>query len=171
MICKTILTCTRCPLHFTRRKVVIGRGVLPANLCFVGEGPGYTEDMIGQAFIGVSGKLLDQMCIDAGLNSFTKFFTNIVLCHPTDRFAGPNRDPSYLEVCQCMENLNNIILRCNPWLIVLVGGIAAKYFKSSGLTIRTIKIQHPAYLLESGGKQSPYYIQNVRRLEEIHELI
>jgi uracil-DNA glycosylase len=164
-----ISTCTQCPLHLTRRNVVIGRGVLPAQLCFIGEGPGFTEDIVGEAFIGVSGKLLDKMCIDAGLDKYTKFFTNIVLCHPTDRLGGKNREPTYAEICQCLGNVTKIIYRCNPSLIVLVGGLAEKYLLN--VNYPSIHIQHPAYLLESGGKCSPYYIQNIRKLEEIHELI
>ena len=38
------LACTRCPLHETRTHVVFGQGVADAEVLFVGEGPGQSED-------------------------------------------------------------------------------------------------------------------------------
>ena len=38
------LSCTRCPLHTTRTNVVFGQGVENAEVLFVGEGPGQSED-------------------------------------------------------------------------------------------------------------------------------
>ena len=38
------LACQRCPLHTTRRSVVFGQGVENAEVLFVGEGPGQSED-------------------------------------------------------------------------------------------------------------------------------
>ena len=38
------LACQRCPLHTTRHNVVFGQGVENAEVLFVGEGPGQSED-------------------------------------------------------------------------------------------------------------------------------
>ena len=54
------LSCTRCPLHTTRTNVVFGQGVPTAEVLFVGEGPGQSEDEQGLPFVGRSGQLLDK---------------------------------------------------------------------------------------------------------------
>ena len=63
------LSCTRCPLHTTRTNVVFGQGVPTAEVLFVGEGPGQSEDEQGLPFVGRSGQLLDKY-----------LFAKIVVC-------------------------------------------------------------------------------------------
>ena len=46
------LACTRCELCATRTNVVFGQGVLDAEVLFVGEGPGQSEDEQGLPFVG-----------------------------------------------------------------------------------------------------------------------
>ena len=50
------LACQRCPLHTTRHNVVFGQGVENAEVLFVGEGPGQSEDEQGLPFVGRSGQ-------------------------------------------------------------------------------------------------------------------
>ena len=54
------LACTRCELCQTRTNVVFGQGVQDAEVLFVGEGPGQSEDEQGLPFVGRSGQLLDK---------------------------------------------------------------------------------------------------------------
>ena len=53
------LACQRCGLCQTRTNVVFGQGVPNAEVLFVGEGPGASEDEQGLPFVGRSGQLLD----------------------------------------------------------------------------------------------------------------
>ena len=53
------LACSRCELCKTRTNVVFGQGVPDAEVLFVGEGPGQSEDEQGLPFVGRSGQLLD----------------------------------------------------------------------------------------------------------------
>lgn len=53
--------CTRCYLHLGRRKVVLARGQIPAEVLFVGEAPGEAEDTLGKPFKGPAGQLLDHI--------------------------------------------------------------------------------------------------------------
>jgi uracil-DNA glycosylase family 4 len=165
-----IKSCKKCQLYKTRRTTVFGRGGLPADILFIGEGPGKTEDLIGQAFIGSAGKLLDNMINEAELNKYRIYFTNVVLCHPTDTFDGSNREPTENEIMQCMSNVEMIIKICSPMVIVCAGDIAFKYYGKTK-TCPVVKIQHPAFIHRSGGKASPYYIKNIRALEEIHAIL
>ena len=50
------LACQRCPLYTTRHNVVFGQGVENAEVLFVGEGPGQSEDEQGLPFVGRSGR-------------------------------------------------------------------------------------------------------------------
>ncbi len=85
------LSCTRCPLHTTRTNVVFGQGVPTAEVLFVGEGPGQSEDEQGLPFVGRSGQLLDKylFAIDLDRNQ-NCYIANIVKCRPPqnrDRIA------------------------------------------------------------------------------------
>lgn len=53
--------CKMCPLHRTRRNVVLGRGGVPCDVLFVGEAPGPVEDINGSPFTGPSGHLLNSI--------------------------------------------------------------------------------------------------------------
>ncbi|MEA2254902.1 MAG: uracil-DNA glycosylase, partial [Solirubrobacteraceae bacterium] len=54
--------CTRCPqLAATRTTVVFGSGNADADLMFVGEAPGRSEDEQGLPFVGQAGRLLDRL--------------------------------------------------------------------------------------------------------------
>ncbi len=58
-ITKLVATCTRCQLCKTRKNVVVGSGLLESTILFIGEAPGYHEDMQGKPFVGKARKVLD----------------------------------------------------------------------------------------------------------------
>jgi DNA polymerase len=163
--------CRKCKLCDSRRNVVIGRGISPADILFIGEAPGKTEDLLGYAFVGPSGKLLDEMINSAliilgkGKIDLSYYITNTVLCRPTDSLQSENRKPNILEVVSCTPNVMKIFSFVNPKMIILVGKVAqnlyGKEFKSIG-----VNILHPSFILRQGGKRSPYYLQTVRILAE-----
>jgi len=169
-----IKQCTSCQLHKFRRNVVLGRGDMPADVLYIGEAPGKSEDLIGEAFIGPSGALLDSLMVDAAREAFLPaiprfYLINTVLCRPTDEKQGDNRAPSSLEVCSCTENIMQIVKRVNPHLTICVGKVAEKYYnKEFGLTH---SIQHPSYILRVGGKNTPIYKHNFRLLCEAFEAL
>ena len=53
--------CRRCKLHRTRQTLVFGEGNEKARLMFIGEGPGYDEDVQGRPFVGKAGQLLTKI--------------------------------------------------------------------------------------------------------------
>lgn len=65
-------------------KFVGNRGTPGAPLCFVGEAPGETEENTGTPFVGPSGRLLDQMIKEAGLDASACWFTNPYKTRPPD---------------------------------------------------------------------------------------
>ena len=65
------------------KRLVISRGNVFANLLIIGEAPGAQEDLIGEPYVGKSGKLLDDLLIEAGID-FQKdvYFCNVIKCRP-----------------------------------------------------------------------------------------
>src|SRR5580704_16135343 len=64
--------CTRCKLHSTRHKIVVG------------DGPGADEDAQGLPFVGRAGKLLTQMIEAMGLQRKDVYICNVVKCRPPE---------------------------------------------------------------------------------------
>ena len=56
-----IKDCRRCALAAGRTQVVFGSGNAESEVVFVGEAPGYHEDIKGLPFVGAAGKLLDEL--------------------------------------------------------------------------------------------------------------
>lgn len=163
--------CQRCNLSLTRRKTVIGRGSTPADILLMGEGPGDFEDMQGEAFVGPSGKLLDSMINRTGYaKDLSFFFTNVVLCHPTDVVGGENREPMKQEIEACRSYIVKLIELCDPYAVVFVGTLAAKkylrFFQQNLPEVRTASIIHPAVLLRAG-KGTPKADHDIKIMSEL----
>ena len=70
--------CARCAeLAATRKTVVFGAGNADAELMFVGEAPGASEDEQGLPFVGRAGKLLEKLLGEIGLQRAEVFIANI----------------------------------------------------------------------------------------------
>ncbi|NPA07280.1 MAG: uracil-DNA glycosylase [Chloroflexi bacterium] len=122
-IAQAIRSCTRCPLHRTRRNPVPGEGPADAAVMLVGEAPGYYEDRSGRPFVGAAGRVLDEMLAIAGLRRDQVFITNIIKCRPPG-----NRDPKPEELRACQPYLRDQILAIDPRVIVTLGRFSMAYF-------------------------------------------
>ena len=77
------LACRSCGLCETRTNVVFGQGAEDAEVLFVGEGPGQSEDEQGLPFVGRSGQLLDKYLFAIDLDRKKNcYIANIVKCRP-----------------------------------------------------------------------------------------
>ena len=99
-----IRQCTNCRLSGGRTQAVPGDGPIPAQVMFVGEGPGYHEDRQGIPFVGAAGQLLNELLVGAGLSRAKVYVTNIVKCRPPE-----NRDPLPDEIEACRPYLEEQI--------------------------------------------------------------
>jgi len=161
--------CFKCGLSKTRKKQVVGRGVLPCQVLFIGEGPGKSEDCQGTAFFGSSGELLnDAINLFSGGNVPSYFITNVVQCRPTDNMDGPNRQPSIEEALACQPNLMSVYKRANPAAVVLLGKVAARHTIRL-FDCRVFRLDHPAFILRKGGRKSPMFIAFARNLQQIFQ--
>lgn len=158
---KEILVCEACHLKLGRTQVVPGIYGQKRSVCFVGEAPGYYEDLQGFPFVGKSGELLDKMLKDIGLTREKNVsILNVIKCRPTTE-NGQNRTPTDSELRFCGERwLYKQLSLLSPKLVVALGGIALKFFIPDGkvtqLAGQLVKLDesnhifvtyHPAYIL------------------------
>ncbi len=121
----TVAGCRLCGLCKGRDKTVFGVGDIRAKWLFVGEGPGYYENIQGEPFVGQAGRLLDNMLRALGVKrGEAAFIANIVKCRPTDA-DGKDRAPTPEEVAACLPYLQRQIELIQPQVIVALGKTAA----------------------------------------------
>ncbi|RLF11820.1 MAG: uracil-DNA glycosylase [Thermoprotei archaeon] len=124
-VAREVSQCRKCRLWASRNKPVPGYGNPDAEVLFIGEAPGYNEDLEGKPFVGAAGKFLDQLLGLAGLRRSEVFITNILKCRPPN-----NRDPLPDEVEACTPYLDRQVRAIEPKLIVCLGRHSAKYVLS-----------------------------------------
>jgi uracil-DNA glycosylase len=155
---EAVARCTRCELHRTRTRPVLGVGDRHAQWLVVGEAPGAEEDRQGEPFVGRAGQLLDAMLRAIGLGRGQNvYIANILKSRPPG-----NRDPAPAEVAACLPYLERQIELIRPRLILAVGRIAMQNLLETqhslgrmrgqvhafgGLKTPLIVTYHPAYLL------------------------
>jgi DNA polymerase len=152
--------CVRCPeLAATRKTVVFGAGNADAELMFVGEAPGASEDEQGVPFVGRAGKLLEKLLEEIGLSRTQVFIANVLKCRPPG-----NRDPLPVEIENCQEYLLKQVELIQPSVICTLGNFSTKLLRGdpTGITrlhgqpevltlgarsVRLYPIYHPAAAL------------------------
>ncbi|HEV3093764.1 MAG TPA: uracil-DNA glycosylase [Solirubrobacteraceae bacterium] len=124
--------CVRCQeLAATRNSVVFGAGNADADLMFVGEAPGASEDQQGLPFVGRAGKLLDTLLEEIGLARADVFIANTLKCRPPG-----NRDPLPVEIENCREYLYRQVELIQPRVICSLGNFSTKLLRGdpTGIT-------------------------------------
>jgi len=155
---KQAQNCHLCELSKSRQKVVFGEGDPHADLLFIGEAPGATEDSSGKPFVGRSGELLTKMIENVlQISRSDVYITNIVKCRPPN-----NQVPTPTQAHTCQPYLLKQIELIKPKLIITLGATAYHYLtgdetgitkirgtlhKQNGYTL--IPTYHPSYLLRN----------------------
>jgi DNA polymerase len=156
-LAREIHRCDRCGLSKGRTRSVPGEGNPHAEIMFIGEAPGYTEDQTGKPFCGAAGQFLTQLITSIGLKREDVYITNIVKSRPPG-----NRDPLPDEILACKPWLDKQLEIIKPKVIVTLGRYSmARFFP--GQTISHIHGQsetcgeytcfamyHPAAALHQG---------------------
>lgn len=155
--------CKKCKLGRWAYSHVFGRGLWPADIMFVGEAPGKSEDILGEPFIGPAGRLFSEAIQEAEPGRLRLFFTNLVACRPCDEKDGPNRQPSHLEIENCRPRLVETFEQVKPKQVILVGNVAGTNYKAA----YSACIVHPAYILRNGGKQSKLWEEFVNSIKAV----
>jgi len=167
--------CEKCELGKRRASlrlpVVHGKGATE-GIMFIGEGPGATEEAMGDPFVGASGEMLRTTLAKLGVLGAC-YFTNAVMCracfHKLDKDGQPafnrrgKRDeppqpiwedipPTPTQMKTCSPRLLQEIYKVDPILMVTLGGTATEFLTGSPITItrdekpRTIQIPGATHL-------------------------
>lgn len=153
--------CKRCKLHSGRTNIVFGTGNHDARLVFVGEGPGYDEDIKGEPFVGRAGQLLTKIIQAIDLSRDEVYICNIIKCRPPS-----NRNPETDEIKACFPFLKRQIDVICPDFICALGTFAAQTLLDTNEPISKLRgrlfeyrgskvmpTYHPAYLLRNPEKK------------------
>lgn len=133
-VASEVKICRKCTLWKKRTNAVPGEGNINTSVMFVGEAPGYWEDVKGRPFVGAAGKLLEEMLSNIGLHRADIYITNIVKCRPPN-----NRDPLPLEINTCSPYLDRQIKIIKPKLIATLGRHATSHiFHKADLEVEGI---------------------------------
>jgi DNA polymerase len=150
--------CTACPLWEGRTQVVFADGEAPADVMFVGEAPGFHEDVQGVPFVGASGQLLSRLLAEVGIDRTQVVIANVIKCRPPG-----NRDPLPLEVDTCKGWLRRQVHLVDPAVICTLGNFATRWALGPSVSISRVRGQrfevsgktvvpafHPSAALRSG---------------------
>ena len=171
-------SCDKCPLGKTKTNTVFGVGNKNADLMFVGEAPGESEDKSGIPFVGRAGKLLDKYLEAVGIDRDEVYIANILKCRPPN-----NRDPLPEEQEVCMDYLREQVRLIKPKIIVCLGRIAAKrlidpqfritrqhgtWVQKGGIWMTAI--YHPSALLRDVSKRPETFEDLLKIRDKIREV-
>lgn len=129
---------------------------------FIGEGPGYHEDVQGLPFVGAAGQLLNRLLGEIGFSRDDVRIVNVVMCRPPG-----NRDPLPDEIESCQPWLQEQIQLTDPRVIVTLGNFATRVILGRPVSISRVRGErhvvegrtviptfHPAAVLRGGGDAS-----------------
>lgn len=144
----SVKACKDCELYKTRTNPVVGTGSLSARILFVGEAPGYYEDMHGEPFVGRAGKVLDELLASVELQRNEVYIANVLKCRPPG-----NRNPASEEIRACTPYLDAQLEIIQPEIIATLGNFSLAYtFDKLGLKKDKIgKIHGKVFIVSTNG--------------------
>jgi uracil-DNA glycosylase family 4 len=129
-IAAEVQACRKCPLGSSRKNAVPGEGPAAARIMFIGEGPGFHEDIQGRPFVGTSGQYLEELLAEIKLTRHQVYIANVIKCRPPG-----NRDPQPSELTACRDYLDRQIALIRPLVIVTLGRYSMeRYFPGQSIS-------------------------------------
>ena len=110
-------------LPLQEANLVFGEGSLDAEIMFIGEAPGYYEDLEKRPFVGRSGQLLSVLINSMGIKREDVYITNIVKRRPPE-----NRDPLPEEISLYSPYLIKQVEIISPKIIATLGRFSMNFF-------------------------------------------
>jgi DNA polymerase len=162
--------CRACPLYKNATQTVFGEGPADADVIFVGEQPGDSEDREGHPFIGPAGQLLDRALEEAGIDRGKVYITNAVK-HFKWEPRGKRRlhqKPNSRDMASCRPWLEAELSILRPRVLVAFGGTAAQTLLGNSVRVlrdrgqilesefcaQTIVTVHPSSLLRAPNEEA-----------------
>ena len=133
------------------------------------------EDLLGKAFVGRSGQLLNKMLAAIGLDREKCYICNILPWRPPG-----NRAPSDAEIAVCLPFLKKQIELVEPDYIFVLGSVALNsllgntegisklrgkwmdYQLPQGKVVKVLAGYHPAYLLRTPAQKAKAWADFLR---------
>jgi DNA polymerase len=140
-LAERVSACRKCELGSRRKNAVFGEGNPDADLVFIGEAPGATEDETGKPFVGAAGNLLTQELKKHGIARDEVFICNVLKCRPPE-----NRDP-----------LPDEIVACEPHLLEQLDLLKPKMLCGLGRFAVTLLLKRPVAIMKERGKWDSYH--------------
>jgi len=151
--------CRKCSLWKDAKHAVLGEGPANARLMLVGQNPGKEEDRTGRPFVGRTGKFLNHVLSEHGLEREGIFITSVVK-HCTPK----NRKPKPDEVEACMPYLVDQVSIVKPSAILLMGTIAWQTPREKGITY--IETYHPSAAMRFP-KIRKKFLEDIKALQKL----
>lgn len=112
-----------------------GKKKLQADVFFVCEAPGETEDELGEPLVGSAGNIHWTILDTLGFVSVAN--GNVEKCRPED-----NRTPTSKEIAICKKHLLADIAKVHPKVVVIMGGTAVKAMLKTKASIQAMRGWH-----------------------------
>lgn len=156
-----------------RTNLVFGEGDPDCEVMFIGEAPGYYEDLEKRPFVGRGGQLLNQALQSINWKREDVYITNILKRRPPE-----NRDPLPEEIEAYQPYLAKQVEIINPKIIVALGRFAMNFFlptakisRDQGKVFRVggrliVPILHPAAALR-GTEAMNQFLDSFKKLPTI----
>jgi len=122
-----IKNCSKCRLCKTATNPVPGEGNINSKIVFIGEAPGYYEDVSGKPFVGRAGKLLESSLEEIGYKREDVWIGNVIKHRPPE-----NREPLPDEIAACKPYLDLQLKAISPVLVITLGRYAMNYLYPEG---------------------------------------
>jgi uracil-DNA glycosylase len=178
--------CKACPLWESGTQTVFGEGGAHADVVFVGEQPGDSEDLEGRPFVGPAGQLFDRALEEVEIDRSQVYVTNVVK-HFKWKPQGKRRihqKPNWGEIAACRPWLDAEVAVLKPRVLVCLGATAAQALLGrdfrvsrqrgelvdSPLAPKAIATVHPSSILRAEDRELEYR-EFVRDLRKVAALI
>lgn len=157
------------------KKYVPGMGNPSAKLMILGEAPSYEETASGRPFVGPTGRELDKLCKDSGINRSNTWISNVFKYEIPPNPKG-KKIPAWIraknigiDIEESLSELQNEINSIKPNCILALGGTALwaltgktkiQNYRGSimlGMGRKTVPTYHPAHLLHMEGEIKGYW--------------
>lgn len=137
------------------------RNQLPAkaDVLFIGEAPGLSEDGLGKPFLGPAGDRFDLIVEDVydWIGKFTWMVTNTIACTPYEEGSHNNvGKPKQPHMKACMPRVIELLNILEPKCVILLGNEAEKGWKLIHTpnfkrkfpftSIPHLKVAHPSWI-------------------------
>jgi len=187
MLSDNIQSCKKCPLWSKMPDgclPVPGDGPTDAKIMLVGEALGENEVDLQKPFVGLAGRLLDNILTKAGLVRDSLYITNTVKCRPFE--GNKNRPPAKEEIEACKGWLWQELQLVKPKIIVTLGkvptatllhtvigknpkmkDVVGKEFRADYIDAVFIPVYHPSFLQQHGRGYLELTTEHFKKIKEL----